>query len=64
MVSESKKERPTKRGILSTLASLFDPLDLISPVGVTAKVLSQELCKDKEGWDDPIPEDQSVKWKA
>ena len=64
MVSESNKERPTKRGILSTLASLFDPLGLISPIGVTAKVLFQDLCKDKLGWDDPIPEDKSVKWKA
>ena len=64
MVSESNKERPTKRGILSTLASLFDPLGLISPIGVTAKVLFQEWCKDKLGWDDPIPEDKSVMWKA
>ena len=64
MVSESNKEKPTKRGILSTLASLFDPLGLISPVGITAKILFQELCKDKLGWDDPIPEDKSLMWKA
>ena len=64
MVSESNKERPTKRGILSTLASLLDPLGQRSPIGVTAKVLFQELCKDKLGWADPIPEDKSAMWKA
>ena len=29
----------TKRGILSSLASLFDPLGLISPIAVSAKIL-------------------------
>ena len=39
MVSESNKEKTTKRRILGTLASLFDPLGLVSPILVTAKVL-------------------------
>eukprot|EP00794_Sanderia_malayensis_P019296 gene19296-biopygen16176 len=38
---------PSKRSILSTLASLFDPLGVVSPVAVTAKILFQELCVDK-----------------
>ena len=63
MVSESSRDRPTKRGILSTLASLFDPLGLVSPIGVTAKVLFQELCKLKLEWDEPIPEEKCLKWK-
>ena len=63
MVSESSRDRPTKRGILSTLASLFDPLGLVSPIGVTAKVLFQELCKLKLDWDEPIPEEKFVNWK-
>ena len=55
-------ERPTKRGILSTLASLFDPLGVVSPIAVTAKVLLQELCLHKIGWDDPIPQDKLGEW--
>jgi len=54
MAIENGEEQPTKRGILSTLASLFDPLGLISPIGVPGKVLFQELCKDKFGWDNPV----------
>ena len=64
MAIENGEKQPTKRSILSTLASLFDPLGLISPIGVSGKVLIQELCKDKLGWDDPIPEEKSIKWKA
>ena len=56
--------RPTKRGILSTLASLFDPQGLVSPVGITAKILFQELCVAKLEWDDPLPEDQCSRWET
>ena len=54
---------PTKRSILSTLASLFDPQGLVSPVGITAKILFQELCVAKLGWDDPLPKDQFSRWE-
>ena len=48
-----KKERlePTKRNLLSLLSSLFDPLGLISGVVVTMKILFQDVCKNKLGWD-------------
>ena len=59
-----KTSQTTKRGILSTLASLFDPHGLVSPVAVTAKILFQELCLEKLGWDDPLPEDKRVRWET
>ena len=55
---------PTKRGILSTLASLFDPLGILSPVAVIAKVLFQDLCKEQVGWDEPLPADKLPLWKG
>ena len=54
----------TKRGILSTLAAIFYPLGLISPIAVAAKVLFQELCLQKLNWDDPLPEDKVSRWEA
>lgn len=45
---------PTKRGILSTLATLYDPLGLISPIAVPAMILFQDLCLDKLDWDSPL----------
>ena len=55
---------PTKRGILSILASLFDPLGLTSPVTITAKIIFQELCLEKLNWDDPLPKDKCLRWEA
>ncbi len=55
---------PTKRGILSTLASLFDPQGMVSPIGVSAKILFQELCVEKLGWDDPLSDSKRIRWEA
>ena len=63
-VGKNLNDQPTKRGILSTLASLFDPQGLVSPIAVVGKVLFQELCVKKLDWDDPLPEDKAVVWKA
>ena len=46
----------TKWNLLSVLASLFDPLGIISPVIVCAKILFQEVCKDKLNWDENFTE--------
>ena len=52
------KEKPaTKRGVLSVVNSIFDPLGFGIPVSVPVKILFQDLCRLKLGWDDPIPAD-------
>lgn len=38
-----QNQRPTKRTILSAIAQLYDPLGIISPVVVAAKILMQNL---------------------
>ena len=57
-------EKPTKRSILSTLAALFDPLGVVSPVVISPKVIFQELCIEKLEWDDPIPDENCIRWSA
>ena len=52
----------TKRIILRTLASIFDPLGLCSPVLIDAKVIFQETCRLKLDWDDIVPNDLSCTW--
>ena len=53
---------PTKRKVLSILAAIFDPLGIISPVSVPGKVLFQEICTRKIGWDEPLPHDIAQNW--
>ena len=42
---------PTKRGVLSQLARIYDPLGVASPISLQGKVLYREACKMKLGWD-------------
>ena len=57
------KDKPsTRRGMLSTLYSLYDPLGLLSPVVLPAKQMLQELCRMKIGWDGDVPEEIRRKW--
>ena len=44
----------TKRIILSSIARIFDPLGLLSPVFVAFKILFQEICKREVDWDTPL----------
>ncbi|XP_022335109.2 uncharacterized protein LOC111131734 [Crassostrea virginica] len=49
------KDQPkTRRGILSVVSSIYDPLGIVAPFVMTAKTLLQELCKDGIGWDEEI----------
>ena len=53
----------TKRGILSTIFSIYDPLFLISPALVLGKHLFQEACKLELEWDEPLPPALETSWK-
>ena len=60
----SVKAKPvTRRGTLSTVSSIFDPLGLLSPCVLPAKVIIQELCRRKIGWDAEIPADIAIQWQ-
>lgn len=52
----------TNRKILSRIAQLFDPLGLVSPVVVIAKITLQELWKLSLSWDDEVPEGVRRSW--
>lgn len=45
----------TKRQILSVISKLFDPLGMLGPVIVIAKIMLQRLWQLKLGWDEAVP---------
>lgn len=55
-------EPVTKRVILSEIAKLFDPLGLLAPVIIVAKILMQEVWKLRVEWDDILPPALIDKW--
>ncbi|XP_076391767.1 uncharacterized protein LOC143265171 [Megachile rotundata] len=54
--------RITKRVILSEIAQLFDPLGLLGPLIVTAKLILQRLWQIQAGWDESISQDLRTQW--
>lgn len=54
----------TRRGILSTVASVYDPLGFLSPYILTGKRVLQEMCKRGVGWDEHVPLELKPKWET
>ncbi|XP_076839331.1 uncharacterized protein LOC143484479 [Brachyhypopomus gauderio] len=53
----------TRRGILSVINSIYDPLGFLAPVILPAKLLLKELCKEQLGWDENIGERHAEDWR-
>lgn len=54
----------TKRGILSAVARIYDPLGLLSPITFVAKGLIQDLWKLGLDWDQEIPSHLKSVWQS
>lgn len=52
----------TKRGVLSTIARLFDPIGALGPMLLWAKSFMQQLWVDKLGWVTPLPSHLRTPW--
>ena len=59
------KDSITKRECLSLISTIFDPLGLIAPVSLIAKMIMQKTWKAAIAWDEPLPhplQDEFQKW--
>jgi len=67
-------EKPfTKRGVLATVNSIFDPLKILSPIILTGRLLQRKFIPPKNddnaeiyalGWDDELPDANKPEWEA
>ncbi|XP_077260841.1 uncharacterized protein LOC143896723 [Temnothorax americanus] len=63
-IKASATQSHTKRSILSQIAQIFDPLGLLSPVIITAKILMQRLWKMKIDWNETLPRQIRTEWST
>ncbi|XP_076225075.1 uncharacterized protein LOC116434182 [Nomia melanderi] len=62
MIQLDNNRRTTKRTILSEIARLFDPLGLLGPFIVIAKLILQRLWQIQAGWDESVSQELSTQW--
>lgn len=53
----------TKGTLMSNVAKLFDPLGLLSPIVIVAKLIIQELWREQCSWDNVGAESIAIKWR-
>lgn len=58
-----KNQPATRRGVLSSVASVYDPLGFIAPYLLNGKRVLQEMCHEGTKWDEPIPENLKPRWE-
>ena len=57
------KDKPlTRRGMLSTISSVYDPLGIAAPFVLERRKILQKLCQLKVGWDEKIPDNLKKDW--
>lgn len=54
----------TRRGILSTIASVYVPLGFMAPFVLLGKQILQEMFREKLGWDEDLPEHLRPQWES
>nr|XP_039258906.1 uncharacterized protein LOC120335470 [Styela clava] len=59
-----KTKPATKRGVLAILSSVFDPMGIVSPVILQARLIFQELCRQQLGWDETIGANEQIAWES
>ncbi|XP_033305879.1 uncharacterized protein LOC117208697 [Bombus bifarius] len=60
--TNSDTSRVTKRSISSVIAQIYDPLGLLAPVIVRAKMIVQQVWTLKVDWDESLPTDVHTEW--
>ena len=53
----------TKRQVLTTIASLFDPLGYLTPATIKMRLFLQNLWIQEKGWDDQLKNEGIEKWQ-
>lgn len=62
-VPSPKDFKVTKRNVLSVIAQIYDPLGVLAPTTIIAKIFIQDVWKLKlGGWDDTLPSDMQSRW--
>lgn len=61
LVVSDKSQPETRKDILSSIATIYDPLGLVGPLTLPGREINQELCILKYDWNDRLSDELAVK---
>ena len=64
VVFPASKASTTKREVLSTLAQVYDPLGIVSPLTLQGKQIYRDICSEKLLWDVTLSKTLSDRWNS
>eukprot|EP00794_Sanderia_malayensis_P013528 gene13528-biopygen10795 len=63
VIFPASESEATKRIVLRTMAKIYDPMGIVSPALLTAKVIFRDICERKLAWDVELPPDIKKRWE-
>jgi hypothetical protein len=60
--SQIQGKAVTKRGVLSTIHSVFDPIGFLAPVIINGRLILRNVVSGATGWDEPLPSHIETRW--
>ncbi|XP_028415653.1 uncharacterized protein LOC114539014 [Dendronephthya gigantea] len=62
LVASNKKEPSNQKGVLSSIATIYDPLGFAGPLILPGREINQELCRLKLDWNCELPTELHKRW--
>ena len=63
LVVSGKSQPEIRKGVMSSIATIYNPLGLVGPLILPGREINQELCRLKYDWNDRLPDELAVKWR-
>ena len=60
--TQPKTQPFTRRGLLSVISSIYDPIGLVCPFVLRAKIILQSVCRSSLAWDEELDDVQKTEW--
>ncbi|KAK3102609.1 hypothetical protein FSP39_012632 [Pinctada imbricata] len=61
----SSEPKPlSRRGVLSVVNSVYDPLGFLSPITIFGKIILRKIVASTSDWDEPLPDSLAAEWNT
>lgn len=64
VIISKKQATELKRGILSILKNVYDPLELVTPLTLEGKSMYHKVCGANRTWDTQLPREYLHMWRT